>query len=88
MAELAVVYTELVNTEEGITVGIIYSAVPLDSDRLERFEKETGKLLRKNVRLENEVDKSLIGGVKIFADGKMIDASLRARVSALMDTIK
>ena len=86
--KIASVYTELVNTEEGITVGIIYSAVPLDSDRLERFEKETGKLLRKNVRLENEVDKSLIGGVKIFADGKMIDASLRARVSALMDTIK
>ncbi|MCI8631583.1 MAG: ATP synthase F1 subunit delta [Firmicutes bacterium] len=86
--KIASVYTELVNAEEGITAGIIYSAVPLDAGRLEKFEKETSKLLKKNIRLENEIDKSLIGGVKIFADGKMIDASLRARVSALMDTIK
>ena len=66
----------------------MYSAVPLSRSTLAKFEAETGKLLQKKVRLENEIDKSLIGGVRIFADGKMIDASVRARVSALIETIK
>lgn len=87
-AKIAAVYNELLDMEEGIVAGTVFSAVPLDAVRLEKFEKETSRLLKKNVRLKNEVDKNLIGGVKIFADGKMIDASVRARVEALMDTIK
>ncbi len=87
-SKIIAVYERLQDEEEGVILGSIYSAVPLSEDRLAKFEAETGKLLQKKVRLENEIDKSLIGGVRIFADGKMIDASVRARVSALIETIK
>ena len=81
------VYKELYNTDEGFSSGRIYSTKPLDADRLAKLEEETGKLLRQNVKLVNEIDTTLIGGVKILIDGKIIDASLRKRLDDLNNTI-
>lgn len=81
------VYKELYNAEEGFALGKVYSARPLDEERIKKLEEETGRLLRQNVRLSNEVDAKLIGGVKILIDGKIIDASLRARLDNLNNTI-
>lgn len=81
------VYKELYNTDEGFSSGKIYSTKPLDADKITRFEEETGKLLRQNVKLVNEIDTTLIGGVKILIDGKIIDASLRKRLDDLNNTI-
>ena len=39
-------------------------------------------------QLENEIDKTLLGGVKILIDGKIIDASVKSRVEALAEAIK
>ncbi|MDR1136228.1 MAG: ATP synthase F1 subunit delta [Clostridiales Family XIII bacterium] len=75
------------NDNLGISIGAIYSAVPLSDDRLGRFEEETGKLLRKNVKLENTVDAELLGGVKILIEGKLIDASIRKRLSSLKEQL-
>ncbi|QHI72451.1 ATP synthase F1 subunit delta [Aminipila terrae] len=81
------VYKELLNKEEGISYGKILSVKPLSTDRLEKFEAETGKLLQQNVKLENEIDTKLIGGIKILIDGKVIDASIRKRLDDLNNTI-
>lgn len=86
-SKISAVYGRLRGEEEGIVPGTIESAVPLSEEHIRKFEEQTGKLLRKKVKLKNEVDKSLIGGVRIFADGKMIDASVKSRVSTLMETI-
>lgn len=82
------VYDDLRNREEGLAYGKIVSAKPLTQEQLTRFEGETSKLLRENVKLENETDESLIGGVKILIDGKIIDASIRKRLADLTDTIR
>ncbi|MFV0517315.1 MAG: ATP synthase F1 subunit delta [Aminipila sp.] len=81
------VYKDLYNEEEGFSYGKIFSVKPLSSDRLQKFEAETGELLQQNVKLENELDTSLIGGVKILIDGKVIDASIRKRLEDLNNTI-
>jgi ATP synthase F1 delta subunit len=81
------VYKELLNEQEGVSYGKIFSVKLLSTDRLEKFEAETEKLLKQNVKLENEIDASLIGGVKILIDGKVIDASIRKRLEDLNNTI-
>lgn len=81
------VYKDLLNEQEGISYGKIFSVKSLSPDKLEKFEAETGKLLHQNVKLENETDTSLIGGVKILIDGKVIDASIRKRLEDLNNTI-
>lgn len=80
-------FYKLVDEKNGITTGTIYSAVEIPEGKLKTFEEETGKLLRKNVSLKNEIDTSLIAGVKIYIDGKLIDASIRRRIDDLKERL-
>ncbi len=68
--------------------GVIYSAVELSEEQLAKFEEEAGKLLHKTVKLRNKLDPKLIGGIKLFVDGKVVDASLASRLEALTDKIR
>lgn len=72
---------------QGYSGGTIYSVIPLDAAKLAQFEEKTGKLLRKRVKLENRIDASLIGGVRILVEGKLIDASVKNRLSGLMESL-
>lgn len=73
--------------EEGISAGVLYSTQLLSNKQLEGFEAQTGKLLRKKVHLENHVDSSLVGGVKILIEGKIIDASFRKQLDSFRDAL-
>lgn len=80
-------YKEMINREEGYAYGTIFSVKPLKKEQLEKFEEETAKLLRCKVRLENELDPKILGGVKILVEGKMIDASIRKRFRDLENNL-
>jgi ATP synthase F1 delta subunit len=75
------------DAREGVSRGRIESAVALSAEQLERFEKETGKLLQRSVKLAPSVNALLIGGVRIYIDGKFIDASIRRKLDDLKETI-
>lgn len=77
------VYRDLMNHEEGVAYGTVYSAAPLDSERLAEIEEQTSKLLRENIKLTNETDPSLIAGIKVLVNGKIIDASFRKKFDEL-----
>lgn len=77
----------LVNESTGHITGTIYSVLPLAQEQLTAFEQKTGDLLGKGVKLFNKIDSSLIGGVRIFVDGKLIDASIKTRLSDLMESL-
>lgn len=80
-------YKKLMDKEHGVSVGKIFSVQPLSDTRLKEFEEETSKLLKCRVSLVNEMDQSLIGGVKIFVEGKVLDASLKTRLQDLGNSI-
>ena len=82
------VYKNLIEREEGVSYGTVYSVVKLSDDRLAQLEEQTSKLLRENVKLENEIDPTLIAGVKILVEGKIIDASFRKRFDELASQLK
>ena len=81
-------YGKLVMEEAGFTDGTVYSVVPLDDARIQELEGEVSKLLRKKVKLTNELDPKLIGGIKILAEGKLLDLSIRKRFDDLEGQIK
>lgn len=81
-------FKELRNKEEGFAFGTVYSVQPLDEEQMEKLQKETENLIKSKVKLENEIDKSLIGGIKILIDGRIIDASLKKRLEDLGATIR
>lgn len=81
-------YQKLVNENLGLSSGTIISAESLTEDQLNSFEEKTGNLLKKNVKLINKIDPSILGGVKIFIEGKVIDASIRKQLQDLEGRIK
>ena len=87
-AKIIGTYKEMLNKAEGFSSGKILSVEPLSEGRLKRFEEETGKLLKLNVKLENLLAPDLIGGVKVFIDGKVIDASIKSRLKDLGASLK
>jgi len=77
------VYKSLIEHEEGVSYGTVYSVVKLSEERLKELEEQTSKLLQMNVKLENELDPSLLAGFKILVEGKIIDASYRKKFDEL-----
>ena len=65
----------------------MYSVVPLDKKRIEELEQDVSKLMQMNVRLTNETDPKLIGGIKILVEGRIIDASIRKKFDDLESQI-
>jgi ATP synthase F1 delta subunit len=80
-------FEKLVDERDGVTSGKIISAVPLSEAQISKFEAETGKLFRKKTKLTAETDASLLGGVRIYVDGKLIDASIRTKLEGLKETL-
>ena len=81
-------YHVLYDRDCGLSEGRIYSAAPLPEEQQARFEEELSRLFQKKVTLQNRVDPSLIGGVKIKVDGKLIDQSLRAELNQMLESLK
>ncbi|MBQ0078874.1 MAG: ATP synthase F1 subunit delta [Eubacterium sp.] len=83
LQDILKMYQKMYNEEAGFTNGTVYSVIPLGEERMKELEDEVGKLLRTNVKLSNELDPKLIGGVKILAEGKLIDLSIRKKFDDL-----
>lgn len=81
-------YQILVNQGQGFSTGTIISVEPLTDQQLKDFEEKAGKLLRKNIKLTNKIDPSILGGVKLFVEGKVIDATIRKRLQDLEGSIR
>jgi len=81
-------YERCLLEEEGLAKGVLYSVLPLGKDRIKAFEDKTAAMLGKRVHLDNHIDGTLIGGVKIYVDGKLIDASVMARLENMKQRIK
>ncbi len=82
------VYKELIEKEEGVSYGTVYSVVPLSEEKLTRLEEGASKLLRTKVKLTNEIDPKLLAGIKILVEGKIVDASYRKKLDELASQMK
>ena len=88
LAEVHDQFEVLKNDREGVVEAAIQTAFELDpaqlSDLTARLEKHTGRKVRVHVNL----DKALIGGVRILIGDQVIDASARAQLAALESALK
>ena len=82
-------YGELLDAEKGVLRGTVITAVKLDAERQKKLkaglEKKAGN---KTLALEFHVDKAILGGLMLKVGDRVLDASLRAQLTILRDTIK
>lgn len=81
-------YKLILDQSQGFSTGTIFSATPLSAEQISTFEEKTGKLIQKKVRLENKTDTTIIGGIRIFIEGKVIDATIKKRLKDLEETLR
>ena len=77
-------FTELFNRYSNSVVVKVESASPLTEIQLENLkEKLKNELKLEKVELNNFVDESLLGGFKLTYNNKVVDASIKAKLSAI-----
>ncbi|NMC55619.1 MAG: ATP synthase F1 subunit delta [Eubacteriaceae bacterium] len=86
--KIADMYTALLNESRNISPGTIYSAVDLTYEQIKDFDEKVSNLIGKKAELKNIKDPSIIGGVKIFVEGKVIDATIKKRLTDLEESLR
>ncbi|MBI5221767.1 MAG: ATP synthase F1 subunit delta [Candidatus Magasanikbacteria bacterium] len=76
-------FTRLAKKAEGIEEIEIKSARKLEEKTTEKIKNIFGK----NVEATTEVDKSILGGVKIKTGDKILDGSLKTQLNKLKQTL-
>jgi F-type H+-transporting ATPase subunit delta len=81
-------FVHLVNQNQSIEEGIVYSIRPLPESDITQLETELS--LKHNVKVElvNKIDLSLISGLKIKFKESVIDASLSYQLESLRETLR
>ena len=69
------------------TTAIVTSAVALDDAQKTALIKKLGQITGQNVTLDCKIDKSVLGGLVIELDGKIIDGSLRHKLHKVKEVI-
>lgn len=81
--EIEASFHGIVNRALGKEEGIVYSATPLNKDEIHGLEKALTEHLGKEIELSNRVEPSLLGGVRVFVDGRVFDGSIETKVENL-----
>lgn len=76
------------NDNQGVTEARVVTSIELSKDTLEFLKEYISQAAQaQEVRINNEVDKDVLGGVVIRYGDKMIDASLRSQVRGLKNKL-
>ncbi len=86
LPEIAKLFKDSLAAEQKTISAAVFSAVPLNEDYQQKLSKALAVRFKRQVELCYEVDPSLLGGVIIRAGDKVIDGSVRGRLSRLLDS--
>ncbi len=81
-------FRELSAKERGETRAEVTSAAPLSKTQLSNLSKTLKTKLGKTVTLDTHVDPSLIGGLVVKVGSRMIDSSLKTKLTAMKIAMK
>lgn len=73
----------IINHQNKVMDVTVYSKQPLRSDDMKALQANIGKKHNRTVRLENVVDPSIIGGIRIEYEGHVLDQTINHYLHAL-----
>lgn len=81
------VYQALLDASERVSNAKVTSAIPLNEAEREKLQAKLEAELGGRVNVEYAVDASLLGGLVVETDGKIMDASLRRRLREVKEVM-
>ena len=82
------VLEDMLAEQKGQVTAQIRTATQLSDDQRSRLAEALKGETGRDVKLDVEVDESLVGGMVVRLGSKMIDTSVRAKLAALQNTMK
>ncbi len=81
-------YEVLIEKEQGITIGHVYTAIALSEEEKSRFKEKLEAYLQRRFDLRFHTDPRLIGGVKVRFGDTLIDTSIASYLSDMNKRLK
>ncbi|NCC24456.1 MAG: F0F1 ATP synthase subunit delta [Deltaproteobacteria bacterium] len=88
LPDIAFVYAKLLDVAQGIVRGEIITAISLNDALQKQVKDQLEKQSGSQVVLEYSVDPAILGGLKLKVGDKVLDASIKAQLEILRETIK
>ena len=88
LRECTAEYRRLLDMAEGRLHGRLTVAKPTSPDTVEAIRAQLEHRLGKQVELSVQTDPALLGGVTLELDGRILDGSLRHRLSQIKEVMK
>lgn len=80
-------YRKLLDAANKVSVAKVKSPVALTEDEKERLKSKLEKINGNSVVLDCSIDESLMGGIVVEIDGKIVDGSLRRRLHEVKEVM-
>lgn len=81
-------YSSAYDISRGIERVEAISTIPLTSSQLERLQTKLAKMTGKQIIVENTIDPSLLGGMKLRYMGVQIDGSVKTKLDKFEQSLK
>jgi len=82
-SDIAREYQALVDQRQKRTRAAATTAVPLDDKAIARLKSVLDKAFDSDVRIDSEVDPSILGGIIVNVNGRLLDGSLKSQLRRL-----
>jgi len=83
LSRIAEEYYRLANESRAKVTAEVITALPVTDGMLDDLAKELRRITKKDVHLRTRVDESIIGGVIVRVGDKVLDGSIRRKLSQL-----
>lgn len=80
-------YEELYDSANRLSTAVVTSAVELSDTEEQQLKQKLEAKLNRSIRLACQVDASLLGGVVVQVDGKVIDGSLKHKLHEIKEVM-
>lgn len=85
--EIAEVFNKSVLVHKDLVSAAAYTAVPLSATEMDALKTKLAQMTGKAISLENIIDTSVIGGIRLKVGDRVIDGSLKRRLEDLKDNL-
>ena len=81
-------FEDLYNRDNGILPVTAITAVAMSNEQVAKLTEKLSRITEKQVSLQNKVDPSVLGGVRLDYDGKRLDDTVSHRMDAITKALK
>jgi F-type H+-transporting ATPase subunit delta len=83
IADIAEKLSKIIRKNNNQEVAEVYSVKKLSDDSIKQISEQLKKVLNKDIVVENKIDKSVLGGLKIKVGSVLFDDSLATKLQRL-----